>query len=200
MVNPTGPQAPLLAFPTHAGNARTLASGAIRHFSGRWLSDGKGIVFVGLESGHRLRYYVQDSPSTAARAISGEHISFDRYGDTIVISPDSRSVAAAVIDERIQLLPIDGGAARPVPGTNGFTPIAWCRDGGLLMHRPGEIPAQVIRVDLRSGRQRQWKELSPKDRTALSVLSPIRFASDCATYAYTAQYDPSTLTVVRGLR
>jgi len=67
------------------------------------------------------------------------------------------------------------------------------------MTRPGEIPAQIIRVDLKSGKQRPWKVLAPRDRTALGLLAPIRVASDCETYAYTAQYDPSTLFVIGAL-
>ena len=49
------------------------------------------------------------------------------------------------------------------------------------MTRPGEIPAQIMRVDLKSGKQRPWKVLSPRDRTALGLLAPIRFAFDCET-------------------
>ena len=199
MTNPTGPQAPLIAFPTHAGNAQPLASDTIRHVGGRWLGDGKRIVFVGAEPGHRLRYYVQDSSTSAPRAISGENIAFDR-GDNIVISPDGRSVAAIVADQGIQLLPVDGGLARPVSGvTAGFTPVTWCRDWGLLIYRPGEIPAHVVRVDPKSGRQQLWKEIAPRDRTALSIVAPIRVASDCEAFAYNALYDPSTLMVARGL-
>jgi len=156
MTNPAGPKAPLMGLPTHAGSARTLSAGDIRHFGGRWLHDGKRIVFVGSEPGHRLRYYVQEGPESAPRAISAENIVFDRFADQIVTSPDGKSVAAVIVDTGIQLLPIDGGAPRSIPGTIGFAPTAWCRDGGLLMTRPGE------------------------------------------TYAYTAQYDPSTLFVVSG--
>jgi hypothetical protein len=200
MVNPTGQQAPLIALPTRAGTARTLAADAIRHFGGRWLSDGNRIVFVGAEPGHRLRYYVQEPGHNAPRAISGENVAFDR-GDDIVLSPDGRRVAADVVDQGAQLLPVDGGAPDHVPGiTLGLTPAAWCRDGGLLAYRPGEIPTRVLRIDLQSGRQRPWKDIVPQDRTALTLLAPIRFTSDCETYAYSLQYDPSTLFVMAGLR
>jgi eukaryotic-like serine/threonine-protein kinase len=198
MVNLIGPPCPLVAYPTRAGNARQLASDTIRHFSGAWLPDGQRIVFVGAEPGHLGRYYVQDSPASQPRAISGENIRFSRYDDKVLPSPDGARVAAVVESQGIQLLPIDRGAPRSIPGTAGFSPIAWCGKGSLLMSRQGEIPVEVVKVDVQSGKQQPWKVLAPANRTALSLLSPVRFAPDCETYAYTAQYDPSTLTVMSG--
>jgi Serine/threonine protein kinase len=198
MVNPTAERAPLVALPTHAGSAVTLAADAIRHVGGRWLKDGKRIVFVGAEPAHRLRFYVQE-PGHEPRAISGENVDFDR-GDDIVLSPDGSHVAASFAGQGIHLLAVDGGDPRQVPGqTAGLTPVAWCRNGELLSYRRGEIPAHIVRLDLQSGKQRPWKDLTPPDRTALTFLGTIRFTSDCETYAYSPQYDPSTLFVVSGL-
>ena len=92
---------------------------------------------------------------------------------------------------------IAGGTPRVIPGTKGFGPLAWCGNQSLLMSQPGKIPVHVVKVDVQSGKQQPWKELAPRDRTALSMVSPVRFASDCETYGYTAQYDPSTLSVLR---
>lgn len=194
MVSPTGAQAPIVALPTRAGEIRQIAGGAMRHLGGRWLSDGKRIVFAGA-AGSRLRYYEQDAPDAAPRPISGENIDYDR-GDPIVISPDDQWLATAIAGEGIRLLPVAGGDARPLPGeTKGLHPLAWC-GASLLASRPFEIPAHVIRIDLQSGKQTLWKDLVPADRTALSMVAPIRVAADCETYAYSAQYDPSVLWVL----
>jgi hypothetical protein len=198
MTNPSGPQAPLIAYPTHAGVARTVAADAIRHFAGRWLSGGQGIVFVGAELGHRLRYYVQEPAHGGPRAISGENIDFDR-GDDLVLSPDGKSVAATAA-QGIQVLHVDGNAAGEVPGTSGLTPATWCRDGGLLAYRRGEMVAHILRIDMQSSKQQKWKNLVPQDQTALTQLGPIRFTSDCDSYAYSLQYDTSTLFVVSRLQ
>jgi hypothetical protein len=68
------------------------------------------------------------------------------------------------------------------------------------MCRPRTIHAQVLRVDAKTGAQRPWKDLASPDRTALGLIGPIRFAADCETYAYTAQYGPSALFVITGAR
>jgi len=200
MINPRAQPAQLLALPLHAGEAHPLTGDAIEHFYGRWLPDGQRIVFVGAEPGHRVRYYVQDAMRSAPKPISGEDIVFDRSADDLVISPDGRRLAAAMQNQSVQLLPVDGGPARVVPGVNGLTPVAFCGDGSLLVYRSGEMPARILRVDVASGRQTPWKELAPASRTGLWGIQPIRVAPDCESYAYTAQYSPSTVFVVSGLR
>jgi hypothetical protein len=65
------------------------------------------------------------------------------------------------------------------------------------------VPARTLpalRVDAKTGTQRPWTDLASPDRTALGLIGPIRFAADCETYAYTAQYDPSALFVITGAR
>jgi Tol biopolymer transport system component len=61
MVNTRTQPAQLLALPLHAGESHPLTNDTIHHMYGRWLPDGKRIVFVGAEPGHRPRYYVQES-------------------------------------------------------------------------------------------------------------------------------------------
>lgn len=103
-------------------------------------------------------------------------------------------------NQTVELLPVDGGPARVVPGVSGLTPVAFCGDESLLVYHSGEMPARILRVDLKTGRQTSWKELAPPYRTALWGIQPIRVAPDCESYAYTAQYQPATLFVVSGLR
>jgi hypothetical protein len=167
---------------------------------GRWLPDGKRIVFVGAEPGHRARYYVQESLQSTPRAISGETIVFDRGADDIVISPDGRHLAAAMQDRSVQLLPVDGGNESTVPGATGFTPVAFCGEDSLLVYHSGEIPARIQKVNLQTGALTPWKELAPAYRTGLYGVQPIRVTPDCESYAYSAPYYPATVFVVSGLR
>jgi hypothetical protein len=190
----------LTALPLRAGSPHALTADSIRHIAGRWLPDGQRIVFVGAEPGRQLRYYIQDSLSAKPRAISEENVPFNRLADDIVISPDGKSVAA-VSREGLEILSVDGSPAHAVPGVKpGTSPIAWCRDDSLLVYRGGEVPARVMRVNPNSGEQKLRKELAPAQRTALLELEPIRFAPDCETYTYSAQYMQNTLYVVSGVR
>jgi len=188
-----------MALPLHAGASHPLTADAIHHAAGRWLPDGKRIVFVGAESGHRPRYYLQDSPQSPPRAISGEDILFDRNADDIVLSSDGRQLAAAMQDQSVQVFPIDGGQPRLVPGVTGLTPVAFCRDESLLVYHSGGMPAHITRVNLQTGKRSPWRDLDPP-RTGLFGIQPIRVAPDCESYAYSAAYSPGIVFVVSGLK
>src|ERR1700693_2372469 len=84
MIAPRANPSQLVAVPVHAGDPRPLTADRIHHLYGRWLPDGRRIVFVGSEPGHGPRYYVQDSREAGPKPISGEGIAFDRSLDDIV--------------------------------------------------------------------------------------------------------------------
>ena len=62
------------------------------------------------------------------------------------------------------------------------------------------MPARIMRLDPATGRRQFWKELAPANRAGLWEIQPVRVASDCETYGYSAQYLPETVYVVSGLR
>jgi Tol biopolymer transport system component len=203
MVNPNvdvAQPAQLVALPLRAGAPHPLTSDSIRHIAGRWLPDGERIVFIGAEPGHQLRYYVQDSLNAKPRPISEENVPFSRLADDIVVSPDGKSVVG-LTRQGMEILAVDGSGAHSISGIKpGTSPIQWCNDNSLLVYRAGEIPARVMRVKLGTGEQRLWKQLAPRQLTAVYEIEPIRFLPDCETYAYTAAYQPDVLYLFSGFR
>jgi eukaryotic-like serine/threonine-protein kinase len=190
----------LVLLPTGTGEARTLTHDAIHHQGAAWAPDGKRIVFVGNEPGHRIRYFVQSADGGAPRAITPENVSFNSY-DPIALSPDGKSVAVAGLDGKIVLYPLDNGAPRTVPKlAEGFAPLRWCPDNSLLVYHSGDLPVKILRVDVETGEQTLWKELAPPYRTGLTGIPNVRVGADCQSSAYSALYFPSELWIADGLR
>jgi serine/threonine protein kinase/WD40 repeat protein len=194
------PPSQLVLLPTGTGEARPLTHDAIHHEGAAWTPDGKRIVFVGNEPGHRLRYYVQSVDGSPPRAITPENVSFNNF-DPVSVSPDGKSVAVAGLDGKIQLYPLDNGAPRTVPKlADGFTPLRWCRDNSLMVYQGVDPPVKILRVNVETGEQTVWRELAPANRTEVIPGFVIRVGADCKSSAYSAQYGLSELWIVDGLR
>jgi serine/threonine protein kinase len=191
----------LVLLPAGTGEARPLTHDGIHHQGAAWTPDGKRIVFVGNEPGHRVRYYVQGLDGGPPRAITPENVSFNN-NDPVVLSPDGKSVAVAGLDGKIMLYPLDDGAPRTVPKlADGLAPLRWCPGSrSLMVYGSGEVPVKILRVDVQTGEQTMWKEWSPGNRTGLNSLTAIRVGADCQSSAYSAFYTPSDLWIASGLR
>jgi eukaryotic-like serine/threonine-protein kinase len=190
----------LVLLPTGTGEARPLTRDGIHHQGAGWTPDGKRIVFVGNEPGHRIRYYVHGLDGGQPRAITPENVAYTTL-DPVAISPDGKSVAVAGLDGKIVLYPLDDGAPRPVPKlANGFAPLRWCPGNSLMVYHAGGVPLKIFRVDIETGEQTLWRELAPASRTGFGGIPSVRVGADCRTVAYTAQYLPSELWIVSGLR
>jgi serine/threonine protein kinase/dipeptidyl aminopeptidase/acylaminoacyl peptidase len=186
--------------PTGTGETRQLTHDAIHHQGAAWTPDGKRIVFVGNEPGHRIRFYVQSLDGSPPRAITPENVSYSIY-DPVAISPDGRFVAVAGLNGSITLYPLDGGVARAVPkGAEGLSPLRWCQDNSLMVYQGGNVPVKVLRLDVVTGAKAPWKELAPNAKTGLVAITLVRVGADCQSSAYSAWYEPSELWIADGLR
>jgi serine/threonine protein kinase/Tol biopolymer transport system component len=189
----------LLLLPTGTGEARPLTHDGIHHQGAAWTPDGKRVVFVGNEPGHRIRYYVQSLDGGPPRAITPENVSF-AFSDPVVISPDGRFVAVSGLDGKVMLYPLDEGAPRAVPKLAGLSPVRWCPGNSLMVYRGGDVRAKILTVDVATGEQALWRELAPANRSGLGSLSSIRVGADCQSSGYSAPYTSSELWIADGLR
>ena len=118
------------------------------------------------------------------------------------VSPDSRFVAVATASGEVTVLPLDGGAPRPLPGTGpNDLPVRWSADGRrVFLLDPSELPARVYAVDAASGKRELWREIHPPDRVGAAGVEAVALTPDATAYVYSYRQYRSDLYLVRGLR
>jgi Tol biopolymer transport system component len=203
IANPAGSPARLTLLPAGPGAPRPLAADNIHHVGAAWLPDGKGFVFAGISAGENLRYYVQALQGGKPQPITAADVQYERRSP-MVVSPDGRRVAAVANDGRVRLYSTDPaapGQSSVVPGlATGFTPLQWCPDNRLVLHRYDQLPPQLWKVDVQTGNLALWKEVTPPNPVGLLDLTPIRVSPDCQSYAYSPLNVLSQVYLVTGLR
>ena len=194
---PNSTPSPLVLLPTGVGEAKPLTHDSINHLSARWLPDGKRIVFVGNETGHGFRLYVESPGEGKPRPISPEGVN-----PFFVSSPKGDTVATMGPDHKVYLYPVNGGEPSAVTGTEtDEAPTGWSADGRFLyVFRFGEIPSRVMELELATGKRKLWKELVPADAAGIDTIRGITMTPDAKAYVYGYIRTLSDLYEVEGLK
>jgi serine/threonine protein kinase/Tol biopolymer transport system component len=197
VARPNTSPAPMYLLPTGVGEAKPLSQDSTNHLRVRWMADGKRLVFSGNEAGHGLRLYVQSLEEGKPRAISPEGVN-----STFVLSPNNELVAAVGPDHKIYTYPINGGEPRLIPGVQpDEAPTGWSSDGrSLFVFRYGEIPTQVVQVDVATGQRKPWKQLDPADAAGIDTINGVMMTPDAKGYVYGYIRTLCDLYLVEGLK
>ncbi len=192
-----GPQ--FVLYPTGVGEPKRLAVDGLWAQTGDWLPDGNAILITASEHGRGSRLYVRDLQGGKPRVVSPEGYRSIRYKG---VSPDGRFVVAIGPDKRPYLYPIAGGEPQLIPGVDPQDRIeCWTADGkGLLVHRRGEKPAKVYRLDVATGKKELWKELMPLETAGFVDIGGLVLARDGKSYVYRTFWTLSDLYLVEGIR
>ena len=197
IATPTSPEQ-LRLLPTGAGDTQSLTNDSINHQWVRWFPDGKRFVFGGNESGRGVRLYTQDISGGKPQAISPEGVDAQAFA----VSPDGQSVVGVGPDQKGYIFSPTGAEPRPVNGMEpGDIPINWSQDSrSIYLYRSGEVPANVYRLELATGKRVVWKEIAPLDPTGVSTIGPILITPDGKTYVYGFHRTLGDLYLVEGLK
>jgi WD40 repeat protein len=188
----------LKLLPTGAGQARELANSNLNHSWARWFPDGKHLLFSGNEPGEGVKLYIYDLATDKSTPFTPSGVN----GTAFVISADSKQVAGIGPDHKGYLYPVDGGDPVPIKGLNpGEQPITFSSDGqSLYLYQPGELPARVDRLDLRTGQRTLWKQLMPTDPAGVENIGPILMTPDAKTCVFGYHRMLADLYLVEGLK
>jgi len=188
----------LRLLPTGAGQPRELANDNINHSWAHWFPDGKRLLVSGNEPGQGVRLYIYDIATDKRKEITQPGVN----GTAFVISPDSKWVAGIGPDHKGYLYPVDGGDPKLIGGLRpGEQPITFSSDGqSLYIYQPGELPARVDRLDLRTGQRTLWKQLMPTDPAGVENIGPILMTPDAKTCVFGYHRMLADLYLVEGLK
>jgi Tol biopolymer transport system component/predicted Ser/Thr protein kinase len=197
LARPNVTPSPMVLLPTGVGEAKPLTHDSINHLWGHWLPDGKQLVFLGNESGHGFRLYVENPEEGKPRPISPEGVN-----PPVVLSAKGDLIAGVGPDHKIYLYPVAGGEPVAVSGAMpDEAPTGWSSDGrSLYVFRFGEIPAKLMELELSTGKRKLWKELVPADSAGIDTIRGITITPDGKAYVYGYIRTLSDLYVVEGLK
>ena len=185
--------------PVKAGTSRTIDHPGLAVHAARWTPDGRKLLLLANEVGGGLRLFVHDIDASAPRPITPEGCA----PGFLPVSEDGAFVVVQGPDQVFSLYPISGeGAPQPIPIlTQDDRPIRWTPMGNsLYVFRRGELPAQIMRLDLATGRKERVLELMPPDPAGVVEIVSVRLTPDAASYAYSYHRILSDLLLVEGLK
>jgi len=186
----------LVAVPIGPGEPKVLTHKPMRYWFARWFADGHRITFTATEPGHGPQIYVQEL-TKEPQPISAESVDIDLPFP----SPDGRYIACS-LEQQPSIWKVQGGAPRVVPHVlpeEGL--FGWSSDSRFLFAgNLAIVPAEVYRVDARTGKRGAWKKLAPQDRAGIEFLTEFHPTADERGYAYSYKRTLSELYLVTGLR
>ena len=187
----------LRLLPMGADEARDLTPDEINRHWAAWCPDGRSIVFSGNPPGQAVRIYLQALDGSRPQALTPEGMRIIWHP----VSPDGRFVAAVGPGEQAYLYPLAGGERQPIAGwTAGDRPVRFSADGAaLFVFRDGEVPADVFRIDLASGRRDHYRTFMPPDPAGVALINPVLLSADGLAHAYGYRRILSDLFLAEGL-
>ena len=187
----------LLSYATSGGVAGEIAIAPIDEILwARWLGDQHAVVSGSAKARPPRLWLVATSDGGAApRPITDEGSAGQAH-----VSRDASRIAFVDGSGRLVVTPVDaGGAGAPgvVPGTyRGELVCGWCADDTAVFIRSQNLPLQIRRVDLASGRSTPHAEITPP-RLGLKGLDALAISAAGDAYAYSYGEELSRLYAIR---
>jgi len=190
----------LAIYPVGVGDTKHIPLEGFRVRNAYFHPNGQEIVLFASESGHGSRIYRMNRAGGRPRPITAEGVNGNRACGP---SPDGRHMPGfSVSDGELRLYPLEGGEPRAIPGVMSDDRLdGWTAGGNaLFVHRTGELPARLMRLDYETGKRELVREVAPADRAGVSSSFGIVPTPDAKAYAYSLSQMLHELHLVEGLK
>jgi len=190
----------LVLWPVGAGESRKITNDRFEHNYVRFLPDGKALVFTGRAPGAQLRTYLQPLDGGAPVPITPEGVA---ASFAMPISPDGLYlIASSTTSGEQTMYPIHGGPTKAINGVTSDDYVdKWSSDGRyLLVHQRMQVPSNVSRVEIATGKRELYKQIAPPDPAGVESVIHFSLSKDGKSYVYVCRTALSDLYVVDGLK
>jgi eukaryotic-like serine/threonine-protein kinase len=184
-------------YPVGPGESRHISIPGFAIRIAGLLPDGKQIWFNGGEGSQGLRFYLTDIDGAKPRAITPLGV---RHASPSVLL--SGKYLAGRSQSGLRLYPVEGGEQISIPvDPKDLVYIAGASDDGhTLFLATEQIPSQIYRFDVKTGRRELMMELAPVDRAGVIGALTVQMTPDGKSYAYSYPQELSELHWVEGLK
>jgi dipeptidyl aminopeptidase/acylaminoacyl peptidase len=184
----TEPNHEVWLLPVGPGEARRMSPPNLQPFiAGRFLSDGKRIIYIAREQGRLPRTWMQDLNSSTPQAITPEGV----FG--IQVSPDDKWLVVNGLNgprqaglQQTALVLMSGGEPKAIAGLRPEEIVlGWTGDGQLYVGTANSKRGafHVDRLNPQTGAHTAWGEISGPPISGIFPDAPI-FTPDEATYGF----------------
>ena len=151
---------------------------------------------VGNERNRPLRTYVVDISGGRPRAVTPDGV----YAT--ISSPDGKYLCGFDSAARLTLFPTEGGVRGCCQHRFPVSALSqWSADGrSLYVYRAGDVPLQIYRIEIETGKMTPVRQLIPADRTGVVTIAPVVTNPEGTAFAYSYYQMFSMLYVISGLK
>jgi Tol biopolymer transport system component len=183
--------------PIGVGEPRIVQCDLIELSAWQFHAGMKSLIVLGNYAGESKQLFdVAIDAETKARPIT----SGMTLAGSFALSHDGKLIAAGT-DQKVMLIPVDGGEPRPAPGCNvADVPLEWSSDDkAIFVSERGQASLKIFRVEIESGKREEWLPIRPDDPAGILDIMPVHITPDGMTYAFGYRRLLSDLYIVTGL-
>jgi hypothetical protein len=171
----------LSIFPTGPGSPRLLCK-EVRADWALFVEGGRQVLLAGVGADGQFRAYLQDVAGGPPRPWPGKATP-EAY---CVVSPDGAKVALGPMNGHIALFTAAGRSLGEVGGLqDGDYPIQFHSSGNsVFLANLSGLPAQVLLLDLATGKRQPWKKVGPLDPSGVEQIKNVSITPDGKSLAY----------------
>ncbi len=181
--------------PLTPGQPRVLSGHGLKYACARFFPSGDRLLVGGSLPGGPERLYVQ--PLDGSKPLP---INTDAFVGYPAISEDGKWIAGVDDEQRLLVLPVEGGAPKVIATGLARAALRWNQAGTTLLVQSDSVPAKLLRVDVETGRSKPWKEIAAFDLPGIGLIWPAVLSHDERTLVYSFQQKLSEIFVVDGWR